>query len=245
MRKLIFLLLVFASVVANAQTRSRFEQEVSVGGSVGLNMSQVRFLHNDLMNSNQLGELGWTKGVTAGVSMRYIAQKHFGVQLEVNYAQCGWYEKYENKGGGSVFVNGVDLTGKVIEQDLSYINVPLLAHIYFGNDFRFFVNFGPKIGFLIDEGDKCDDPDIKGALIENDPRVRKDIEESKFDYSLCAGCGFEVNLGKVKTLAEFRWMYGLQDVYPHERDDAFQRSNNQNLAFTLCVFLPVAKFHSN
>ena len=238
------LLLILGTASAMGQTRSKFEEEVSIGAQGGLNLSQVRFLHNDVSYENELGNLGWRSGASAGVAVRFIAQKHFGIQLEANYLQCGWKEDFDN----GTTINGVNFSKGTTERELDYLSVPLLAHIYFGNKVRFIVNLGPKVGYLMNTSDKCgltsEQIDAIAKDNEKDPRINQSIKENKFDYGLCVGGGIEWHAGKVDLLGEVRWTYGLQDAYDHSKSDVYQRSNNQNFTFTLGVMMPVIKFHS-
>lgn len=230
----------------NAQERSKFEQEIAIGAQAGLNMSQVRFLHNDLTSENEIGNIGWRNGGSLGLAVRFIAQKHFGLQLEANYLQNGWKEKFDND---ATPVNGVSFANAETERELDYLSIPLLAHIYWGNTTRFFVNMGPKIGLLLNSEDKKTlNSDQVAAIVANnpeDPRVNDNIDERKTDYGVCVGAGMELHLSRVNVLAEVRWTYGLQDVYPHDKSDVYQRSNHQNIAFTLGVLIPTLKFHSH
>ena len=237
--------LLILPAVAEAQTRAKFEQEVAVGVVSGMNMSQVRFLHNDLTSENQIGDIKWRHGATIGVAGRYIAQKHFGIQLEVNYLQGGWKDKFQE----TATANGISFAGAETDGKLDYMSIPLLAHIYFGNKARFFVNVGPKIGFLM----KCEREyefteeqfELINSTNPNDPRINDSIEEKKTDYGICIGGGFEWHAKHIDLFAEARWTYGLQDVYPHDKKDVFQRTNNQNISLCVGVLLPVVKFHSN
>ncbi|MCQ2192816.1 MAG: PorT family protein [Paludibacteraceae bacterium] len=243
----ISLLALFALATAtNAQTRSKFEEEISVGVQGGLNLSQVRFMHNDITYANNLGDLGYRKGAVMGASARFIAQKHFGLQLEVNYQQSGWYEKWNDP----TTINGIQFQGAEIEREIDYITIPLLAHIYFGEKNRLFFNFGPKLATKLGTDDKkfsLTEEQLNALITNNanDPRIEHTIKEKKVDYGLCVGAGYEFHLNKLSVLAEARWHYGLADIFEHDRYAVFQRSNNQYFSFTLGVMMPVLKFHSN
>lgn len=242
----ILLCLAGLATTASSQTRSQFEEELSIGAQGGLNLAQVRFLHNDVTYASNLGDLGYHKGGSAGISARFIAQKHFGLQLEANYLQCGWFEKWNEP----TLINGVEFEGTTIQRAINYVSIPLLAHIYFGNKNRFFVNMGPKLGLLVGTKNKLNQLspaqiEALGANNSNDPRINEGIDENKTDYGFCAGAGYELHLKKASILAEARWGYGLQDVFEHGRSAVFQRSNNQTFTFTLGVMMPVLKFHSN
>jgi len=231
---------------ASSQVRSRFEEEISVGVQGGLALSQVRFMHNDVTYANNLGDLGYRKGADFGAMIRFIAQKHFGLQLEANYMQGGWTEKWND----FTIVNEQQFLNGTIERELDYLSIPLLAHIYFGNTHRLFFNFGPKMGLLMGTGKTKSNltAEQEQAILTNnwnDPRINEDIEENKVDFGLCVGGGYEFHLNKLSVLAEARWNYGLKDVFEHDRSAVFQRSNNQMFTFTLGVMMPVLKFHSN
>ena len=74
-----------------------------------------------------------------GFTFRYIGQKYFGVITELNYAQRGWSSTSAT-------------TGETYRRRLDYLEIPFLAHIYFGKEkFRFFINLGPKIRFLVND----------------------------------------------------------------------------------------------
>ncbi len=229
-----------------AQERSHFEEEVAIGVQGGLNLAQVRFLHNDVSYANNLGDLGWRSGATAGASVRFIAQKHFGIQLEANYLQNGWKEKWKD----DEKIGDISFADASTERTINYLSVPVLAHIYFGNTNRLFFNLGPKLAVMVGKGKNKNNlnEEQKQLILSNnseDPRLNDKIEPRNMDYGLCAGFGYELHLNKFSILAEFRYTYGLQDVFDHSRSATFQRSNNQDIQFTLGVMLPVLKFHSN
>lgn len=234
------------SSTAYSQVRSRFEEEISVGVQGGMALSQVRFMHNDITYANNLGDLGYRKGADVGVAVRFIAQKHFGLQLEASYIQGGWYERWNDY----TVVNEQQFIGGTIEREIDYLSIPLLAHIYFGNTHRLFFNFGSKMGLLMKTGETKTNLTAgqQQAILTNnwnDPRLNEDIEENNVDFGLCVGAGYEIRLSKLSILAEARWNYGLKDVFEHDRSAVFQRSNNQMFTFTLGVMMPVLKFHSN
>lgn len=235
----------------SAQERRSFEQEVAVGVSGGVNMSQVRFLHNNTSYTSMIGDqsLFNQRGMTAGVNALYIAQNHFGVFLECNLTQKGWCEQFRARNGQTerlVGADEVDFNGVDLDRELTYIDIPLLAHIYFGRKARAYVNFGPQVSFLIKEKDETVVSDLqKQTLTLRDPRVNPDIETSKFDLSLCAAVGFDLHLEKVHPMLEIRWNYGTHDLYECGKMELFQRASTQNLALVLKFMLPVSHFYSN
>ncbi len=61
------------------------------------------------------------QGVMAGVSFRYTEEKFFGLIGELTVEQRGWSENFEE-------------TDFKYSRKLTYIQMPLLTHIYFGGE---------------------------------------------------------------------------------------------------------------
>ena len=242
MRKIVILFLFpFFSLSLYAQ-RNQFLQEIALGMNGGVNFSQVSFLHNDPAKAQELGDFVMRMGMKGGITARYISMKHFGVQLEVNLMQGGWSEKF--KVGDEV--RGEDFSGVEISRRLDYIEIPLLAHIYFGEKTRFFVNLGPKLGILAFYGDLKDNmsPEQIAVFSPNDPRIY-DKGYNRFDYGLSVGGGLDLQIGRLHTIVEGRYTFGFGDVYSNSKSDIYQRSNNQNVAVTVGFLLPVKTFYGN
>ena len=119
------------SVAAWAQIEEpRNILEVGVAG--GLNMSRMDIqptVRQKLLN-----------GANGGLTLRYTSEKYFkmicAAQLEVNFAQRGWEEDFDDKSGNSY------------KRTLNYIEVRFFAHLAFGKEPRglqFFINLGPQI----------------------------------------------------------------------------------------------------
>lgn len=216
-------------------------------------MSQVRFLHNSTAYASMIGDqsLFNKRGATLGVSARYIAQEHFGVILDLTYSSKGYREIFRPRNGEDVRLVGlkerrVDFNGVDLDRTISYLEIPLLAHIYFGNKSRAYFNIGPQMSFKLSETDKSVINETqKEILTMSDPRVNQSIETDNLDFALHAALGYDLHLEKVSAMLELRWAYGVYDLYPHSKADWFQRSNTQNLGFVVRVYVPVKKFHSN
>ena len=94
----------------------------AIGINGGANYSTVSFQPTIKQN----GLLGITGGVTA----RYISEKYFamicGAQLELNFSQRGWDEKFDPEQGFSSEDSYV--------RTMNYLEIPFLAHLAFGKD---------------------------------------------------------------------------------------------------------------
>lgn len=241
----ISLLMAFCAISWGQLLRRDFVQDVSFGLNGGVNFSKVSFLHNMNDRLYELGNQSYKMGPRFGFTARYIHRKHFGIQLEVNYVQAGWEEDFHENIGVNM-VNGYDLQEVTLGRRLDYLDVPILAHIYFGKKrLRFIVNLGPELRFMtkyndmawnIPEGDERRD-----AFGLDDPRFG-DVYKSA-DYGICGGGGFDVLIGsRFHLLAEFRYAYGFGDVYNNKKSDLFQRSNNQMFGVVVTAMVDAIRF---
>lgn len=234
-----------SAIVLGQQLRRDFLQEVALGLNGGLSGSRVSFLHNTNDRLNELGNQTFFLNARFGFTARYIHRKHFGVQLEVNYVQAGWEEDFTEDAGYNM-INGYDMQGVKLGRRLDYIDVPFLAHIYFGKKrLRFIVNLGPELRFMTKYGEvKWNIPagdERMNALQSDDPRFLDDYK--KVDYGLCGGGGFDIQIGnRFNLLAEFRYSYGFGDIYSNNKADLYQRSNNQMFGVVVTALVPVVKF---
>lgn len=151
-----------------------------------------------------------------GITVRYIIQKYFGIQAELNYTQRGWSETSKT-------------TGERYEHRLDYLELPLVCHIFFGTElFKFYINLGPKIRYMIYDKATAPFSDGKGGVQQTMPI------DNRFDYSIFGGIGFEFRTKKAGCFfLEARYDYGLGNIFSSTKADPFQRSNNQ--AITISV----------
>ncbi|MBQ6648112.1 MAG: PorT family protein [Muribaculaceae bacterium] len=194
---------------------------ISVGVKGGASLSRVNFQSS--VPQKML------PGMVLGASFRYIEEKHFGIIAEVNLEQRGWKEDFK------------PLEGYSYSRSLTYVQVPLLTHIYFGSDkARFFFNAGPEIGVMI--GSKTSSNfDYENAASNPDFETNfRKIEQftlpvhRKFDYGISAGLGMEVNVAPKHSInLEGRFYYGLNDVFRNHKTDPFQGSSCMSIMITL------------
>lgn len=208
---------VFISLIASAETH--YKPHISIGGKAGITMAEISF-------SPSVKE-SWQMGSTGAVTFRYTEEKLFGLIAELGWVQRGWKENFEEY-------------PFEYSRSITYINLPLLTHIYFGwPRTKFFVNLGPQVGLLI--GSKINSNfDYKTPqTVEGFPQRRQTEQlwadiSNKFDYGICAGLGFEFYLTPRNSVcAEARFYYGLGNIFPSSKADTFGASRNMSLEFTL------------
>ena len=108
------------------------DHNVSIGAKGGMSLSRINFQSS--VPQKMIG------GAVIGATVRYIEENHFGLIAELNFEQRGWHEDFE------------PMKGYTFKRQFSYIQIPLLTHIYFGSErARFFFNAGPELGVMIGE----------------------------------------------------------------------------------------------
>lgn len=201
-----------------AMAQTHYSANMAIGIRAGADLSR-NFFNPSVKQTLKPGAL-------AGVTFRYIEENHFGLIAEVNYIQRGWQEDFE----------GAPYTYK---RTIDYIQIPVLAHIYFGSRGRFFINAGPLVGFRLGDSVDCNFDTSDTANLPDFPKWHslKQYDEpikQKVDYGICAGLGGEFNITPIHSLSlECRFYYGLGNLFGSTRKDVFNASNSMALEFAL------------
>jgi len=207
-RKIVVVAVLFVALLAQAQPRLH-QPEIYVGLHGGVMFSLVWFSPQVAGTSAFMDRI--LLSGNGGLVMRYNGHKYCGFQLELNYMQRGWSES------------------ATYQRRLDYIEMPWLAHIYFGKKkVRGFINLGPQIGVLFRESSYGDE--------NGDPSKRQQYEPiaNKFDWGIAGGLGLLFRSTKVGTFqVEARFNYSLGDFYPNHAGDYFSHSSPMNLSVNL------------
>lgn len=229
-RNILFILFFIGLVTgANGQTK-KFEPEWNVGIGFGPTFSSVDF---------QTG-LGSAKLATkskqqyfGGVAIRYLSEKNLGFIAELNYSQQGWDQDFSGVPEYESFSHSHQLT---------YLEMPLLTHIYFGRKVRVIINLGPKLGYLISEKEEMNESLANylssGNMSKNfvTHQYYRDAEK-KIDYGIMAGLGLEFRTGIGNFSLEGRYVFGLGDIYNNSKADYFPRSANRVISAKLTYYV--------
>ncbi|MCQ2341646.1 MAG: PorT family protein [Paludibacteraceae bacterium] len=210
-RKLTIIGLLLVTLWAQAQPRLH-QPEIYVGLHGGVLFSLVWF-SPQLEGTKSYLDRTLLSG-NGGLIFRYNGHKYCGFQVELDYQQKGWRENKTD-------VEGVDVH---YQRRLNYLEMPFLAHIYFGKKkVRGFVNLGPQIGVLLSEQ----------SIGTEHPSKRQQYNpiENKFDWGVAGGLGMLFRSTKVGTFQiEARFNYSLGDFYPNHAADYFSHSNPMSLS---------------
>lgn len=217
----IFIIAVITSICFTAtRAQTHYDGNIAVGAKAGATLSRVQF-NPDVPQS-------FLPGFCMGGTFRYIEERHFGVIAEVNIVQRGWKEKFD----------GFDYS---FTRKLTYVQIPLLTHIYFGsNKMRGFFNAGPEVGLLIGDSRSTNFDYSNVSSIADFPIANRNVDQftldvhNHFDYGISAGLGMELTSRNRNSFnIEGRFYYGLNDVFSNHKKDTFSGSSGMSVMITL------------
>lgn len=228
MKRFLLFSLIFLSPLFSFAQRNSFTKELLIGVGGGINVNSIDFLPHIAQSFNS--------GMQAGLSAKFISQKHLGLIAEVNFSQHGWKETFNTEQDFSY------------SRTLNYIDIPFMTHLYFGDTFRFFVNAGPQLGLLI--GDK---QNMSNSLSE-DIAARQAANPDKkigfqyapisnmirFDYGIVGGLGVELRTLLGNFDLEGRYYFGLSDIFTNKKTDAnyfFARAAHRMIEARLTYYI--------
>lgn len=219
MKRILAILFTIAFIATASAQVGDPRNTLSIGVSGGMGTSRVSFVPS-IKQTLSLGS-------TFGVSIRHISEKYFflicGTQLECNMASRGWTEMIE------------DGSGNEYTRIINYVEVPFLAHLGFGREYRGVqghINLGPQVSYLLSE------KEIYGGQtpwdITNRPnnvteQYGKDVE-NKLDYGITASVGLELRTGIGNFGVEGRYYFGLGNIYGITKRDYFARCANSTIS---------------
>lgn len=199
-----------------ASAQSHYESRVYIGAHGGLNLSRVNFTPS----VTQSFELG----ANAGINFRYIEEKHFGFIIELNWEQRGWNEDFE------------DLPYKY-SRTVNYIQLPFLAHVYFGSRAKFFINAGPSVSLKVGESTSTN---IDLATVSSNPDFKNRLTyqmfqnaDLKVDYGIQGGIGGEYSINPNNSIyLDARFYFGLGNLLKSGRADPIRGSNPMTISIS-------------
>lgn len=221
--KIFVICLAVWGMMLTAQAQPRVPRHLDLAVVGGATLSQYNF---DPTISQDMA-----KGYTFGVAARYIEEKYFGLQAEVLLTRRGYRDRYERFPEYS------------FQRDLTYLEIPVLAHIYFnlGKRSEIAVDLGPKFGmFLWDKKSETLPQDFgqegsETAFYTTDHHTMS--VHNNFDYGIQAGLGYEFKVTPQLSLQlSGRYYFGLGNIFPDEKSDVFETSSNQQVQIVLAVW---------
>ncbi len=168
-----------------------FSQNTAFGLKAGVNFSNLKVEKNDFDISNSKYNTAFHGGAFAHVHV----SDRFAIQPELVYSSQGG--KYSGN-------------GETYTTNLSYVNIPVLAQVMFGEGFR--LQAGPQLGFLVSAKSKYDSEEV--SIKDNYKGI---------DISFPIGLGYLMSSG---FGLDARWVPGLMDVNKNSSESNIGVSNN-------------------
>ena len=215
---LLSLILFGVSIESSAQRA--YEPHFSIGGKAGMTLSNMAFTPSI--------EQSMLQGISVGAVARYVEENFFGLVAELNIEQRGWKETF-------------DETEFSYQRRLTYIQLPVMTHIYFGSKkFKGFINLGPSVGYMIADNISANFDYTNPAAVEGFPIANRHVNQmsmdikNRFDYGICGGGGIELIIkGKHSLLLEGRYYYGLGNIFSAKKKDEFSASRGTSIQVSL------------
>lgn len=216
----LIILLIIANLTIMAKAQTLYESRINIGAKAGMTLSKTMF-------SPSVPQL-FLPGYTAGVTFSYAEEKNFGLLIEMNLAQRGWQENFEEAPFS-------------YSRKLTYLQVPIMTHIFLGSSkVKGFFNAGPEVGFLIGESTSANFDYNNYNTVDGFPIVNRHNEQltlpvkNKIDYGISLGAGMElIAKHKHSFIVEGRFYYGLGNIFGSRKKDAFSGSTGMSLMLTL------------
>ena len=219
------LLLLFGTVfTTKAQIVITTPYEFAYGVSGGTTFSSVSFTPRVLQTMRP--------GVTFGLTGRMNMGQNMGLQLELNYAQQGWKEKYEDE-------EGKPINEYHYSRLINYIQLPFHTRVQFnlaGENVKGFFLAGPQIGYMLGESTK---ENLDGANPGKEFMQHTMPVEKKFEWGISGGVGIEIRTGIGCFILDGRYLYSLGDIYNTRREDYFMKASGQIIATKITYLIPL------
>lgn len=211
--------IVVCALLGNAiqcHAQAHYDSRIFLGVHGGANLSMVTFTPSVSQK--------FLAGANAGINFRYLEEKHFGFIIEANFEQRGWEEDFE------------DLKYKY-SRTVNFIQIPFLAHIYFGTRAKFFINAGPSISFMIGESTKANfDYSKASSMTDLNSHITYQYAmpvHQKVDYGISAGIGGEYSINKRNAIyLDARFYYGLGNLLKSGRTEPIRGSNSMSISIS-------------
>jgi hypothetical protein len=235
MRRLFFffMLIVLSISVLYAQRRNPFQNELYVGVGGGAILSSVDFRSRVITE-----QPAYRLGAHGGISIKHISDGHHtipvraGFVAELNFAQQGWQEIFEERPNFSY------------SRTLNYVTLPFMTHVNAGNrSVRFIFNAGPQIGLLLGDSYRMSQAlaDHLADIQEQDPgrpygvQYQSSSHLRRFDYGIIGGTGLQIVTGSGHIDIEGRFYFGLGDIFESRRSRQAHFSRSANRVFGVRV----------
>lgn len=211
MRKLLLFigsLLLLQSALAQEKDTTETYKRWHVGVKGGASFSFVSATDQPI--TRERFRFNILQGVAYGGVVRYMTEKNFGLQIEANYVEKGWEERFLRLPER----DRIDPT-RFYQVNLSYLEVPILAHGYFGKrNLRIFATLGIYGGMLLSSSTQTA-PTVDPNEITYEYLIP---EQNEYDLGVRGGAGVAVVTKAGTFQVEGTYSLGLNSIVDRNRN---------------------------
>lgn len=214
--------LILGGLACLAFAQPKVPREFQFGTIGGANMSSYT-LNPSVTQDKSLG-------YTVGLGVRYIEEKYFGLQCELLLTRRGMKDRYDLYPQYS------------FERQLTYIELPVMAHVYFDIKKRSEValDLGLKLGYYLADNSTSNLDggfDVIAQSATHGYAHHSIPVDQKLDYGIQAGLGYEFKLNRRLSLQlQGRYYFGLGDIFPNTKADTYETSSNQSIQIVMALW---------
>lgn len=160
----------------------------------------------------------------AGLVFSHQSGKAAGLQIELQYAQKAWQEKFDDGSKSNVLIH--------------FIELPVLTHMrlpFKSGKSALIINFGFYGAYAFKET-----VELIGEVSDSTLINYHDFKYNKVDYGLRGGVGFEKKIGRGSVQIQAMYSQGLQDIIGRDRLKVY-RSLNQSLFVSAMYKIPLSR----
>ena len=207
-------LLIGAFLLSVAFAQTTFGQ-VGIGIKGGLNLSGISGADDQLKNQGNSETADVNKpGFHGGLVFKFGITEKFAIQPEVLFSQKGGKTTFKNtyvSNTGTVTAEGHNITS------YNYLEVPILLKLTLGDgDFKYFINAGPSLGYLVGGQTKYKVTGVeetsKDINLEEETIGTYKVRNNRFDVGVAAGLGVSLDAGPGSVFLEARYVAGFSDI---------------------------------
>lgn len=208
--KIFLLAVILLSHAAAIFSQGSNLSELSIGTKHGINFSKISF--------EPPVDQKFMLGYSGGMVVKYVSETHAGIQTEINYSQRGWTEEFD--------------TTNTYKRRLNYFEMPILTHFVFGKkSTKAILNVGPNLSYF------SSDKETFKLISAGDtlPYYQRKLDK-KFELGLVGGIGLQKITPIGDFQLEFRFHYGLQNIFSANKETNLDKSQNLVYGVTLTYF---------
>jgi hypothetical protein len=247
MKKLLFTIIVLICFLAGSfaqSSRSGDDKVLSIGVFGGLNIPRLSGGNGNELSRDYSSRSGGAFGLTSSLDL----SRHFSLRIDFMYSSEGGkrdgIQAFDASSYSPLLPPGTYLYASYNNESiLNYAEIPVLVKYLYpvNNSSKFYADFGPYVGFLLNATQKTSGSSIiyadRGETITVVPQAQSfdantDISKSinPVNVGLTGGIGFLRKIGSGGVFIDVRASYGLMVI---QKEKANGSSHNGNLLIDL------------